>query len=243
MVVVGSTDLGESDRIVRFLSAHDGRSSGLARRARASKKRFAGMLDLGTRLQVDLHQGKGSLMVITDLERVAGPDRARTELDRIALLTYGCEVCSALAPEHHPAPKLARLLEVWLDLLEGEVQPGEGARQALEAKALTFAGLTPALVHCSNCQEPLQGDVCFDLESGGGRHAWCGGGRRIDAAALGCLEQMRRTPLADVVNNVEPGATGIGRWLLSDFIAWHLQRPLRSRAWLADVLGAGPDHG
>ena len=237
MIVVGGLDLGEADRIVRFLSADQGRSAAVVRNARSSRKRFAGRLDPGTRLGVSLRKGKGSLPVVTELDQVAAPDKARRDLDRLTLLMYGCEVCAALAPEHHPAPRLTRLLEVWLDLLEGELTPGHAARQALEGKALTFAGLTPALTVCAGCGGAVGQGGQLDWEAGGVVHAHCGTGRAVAADALLPLERLRRTALAEVVDNRLAAGTGEVVWLLSDFIAWQLGRPLRTRALLEEVLG------
>lgn len=239
MIVVGGTNIGEADRLVRFLSAHEGRSVAVARSARRSKKRFAGMLDPGTRLRVEKRKGRGSLPVIQSLEILSAPDRARRDLERIALLAYGCEVCAALAPEDHAAPKLTRLLEVWLELLEAPSLPGRSSVEALEGKALTFAGLAPRLDRCARCGEAPLGEVCFSPDAGGVVHAHCGTGRSIRTSTAIRLEALRRTPLAEIVNNPPTPDTGTTRWLLSDFIAWQLQRPIKSRALLEEVLEPG----
>lgn len=231
-VVVGGIDYGDADRIVKLLSADEGRSVAMARRARASKKRFAGALETGTLCEVRLRQGRGGMPLLIGVDVEHAPRRARQDLDRIALLAYGCEVCAALAPEHHPAPRLFKLLLVWLDLLEGEEQPTAASRMAMEAKALTFAGLTPALVHCARCQGVLDDPVVWDHDGGGGVHDRCGGGREVASADLARLEALRRTPLADTPGAQEPPGA---RWVLSDFLRWHLERDLRSRALLEQI--------
>ncbi|MBA2322236.1 MAG: recombination protein O N-terminal domain-containing protein, partial [Deltaproteobacteria bacterium] len=96
-VVIGGTDIGESDRIVRLLSPRLGRVSVVARRARASKRRFAGAFEVGTAIVVDARGG--DLPAVTIVEIVRAPRRAREELLRIALLCFGCEVAGAFAPE------------------------------------------------------------------------------------------------------------------------------------------------
>lgn len=241
-IVVGGSDMGEAHRIVRLLTADLGRLSVLARSARRSKKRFAGMLDLGTRVRVEVSRGRGDLPVIQTIDRVGGPRRARADLDRIALLAYGCELCAALAAEDEPAPRLAQLLTVWLDLLEGEATPGGAARVALEAKALTFAGVAPVLDRCSACGDGLEGPCHFDASGGGARHPWCGGGRAVDAAVLFGLERLRRTPLAETLGLPEPA----GAELMASALRAHLGRPLRSRALVDDLTGqarGGGDRG
>lgn len=231
-VVVGTFDLGEADRIVRLLSAERGRTAALARGARSSRRRFAGLFEPGHRVRLELRSGRGELPLVAGADLVAAPRRAREDLDRLALLAYGCELCAALAPEHHPAPQLHKLLTVWLDGLEAEACPGVATRLALEAKALTFAGLAPALLRCAACGEPLDAPAVFDAESGGALHARCGGGRPVRPEDLRALEALRRTPLAGTPGLEAPAAVA---WLLSDFARHQLGHDLRSRRLLEDL--------
>ncbi|MBX2800938.1 MAG: DNA repair protein RecO [Myxococcales bacterium] len=233
-IVVGTLDVGEADRIVRLLTASLGRHSVLALRARASKKRFGGLLDPGTQLRLQRGRRRSGLEVVQSADRISGPDVARTDLMRITLVAYGCELCAGLAPEATPAPKLYRLLQVWLELLEGETPPTEASRLALEAKALTFAGLTPALVRCAVCSEDLDDPAVFDPEAGGALHARCGGGGHILAATAIELEALRRTPLADTPHHQ---VTSSSPWVLSDFVQHHLGRGLNSRGMLETLSG------
>lgn len=230
-VVVGAVDYGEADRIVRLLSVEEGRISVMARRARSSRRRFGGALDPGTLVQARVQRGRGALAVLGDVEVVQAPRRPRDDLDRLAYLAYGCEVCAALAPEHDPAPRLFRLLVTWLDLLEQDAAPGVASRVAMEAKALTFAGLGPRLDACARCEEPLEDPVVFDPEAGGGLHARCGGGAETDAATLALAERLRRTPLAETPGLPAPAHP----WLLSDFVRHQLGRDLRSRALVDEI--------
>jgi DNA repair protein RecO (recombination protein O) len=230
-VVVGHVDLGEADRIIRILTAEEGRIAVVARGARSSRKRFAGLLDLGMRIRVTRARGRGRLARLADAELVAAVDRARTDIERLALLAYGCELAGKLAGEDAPAPKLARLLVVWLELLEGEAQPGVASRQAFEAKALTFAGLLPDLVQCALCSEALDsGTAHFDFETGL-VHPECGSGASVSTAGLHALEALRRTPLFDTPG-LPPADVG---WLLSDFAQHQVSSELKSRSLLADV--------
>ncbi|MCB9678576.1 MAG: DNA repair protein RecO [Alphaproteobacteria bacterium] len=229
-VVLGHVDLGEADRIVRLLTAEEGRISLLARGARSSRKRFGGLLDLGMRVRVERARGRGLLARIADVELVEAVDRARTEIERIALLAYGCELVGRLAGEDVPAPRLAHLLVVWLELLEGEAMPGSASRQSLEGKALTFSGLLPSLTTCAACDQPLEGGVRFDYEHGP-VHVECGLGTPVTAAALARLEELRRTPLFETPGQA-PSPAG---WVLAEHAQHQLGGVLKSRGLLADL--------
>lgn len=229
-VVVGHVDLGEADRIVRLLTPAEGRVDALARGARTSRRRFGAALEPGTRVVLTLTQGRGSLPTIADVEVVQLARRPREDLDRLLLLHHGCEVTSHLSEAGASMERELGLLEVWLDLLEGDPAPGERARLAFEAKALTFAGLAPSLRRCARCGEPLDDPARFDLEAGGGVHARCGEGVAVLADDLRELDVDRRAPLAEVVARAD-GATVPPslRWALCAFIEAQTRRPLKAR--------------
>lgn len=229
-IVIGRQDLGESDRIVRLLTAELGKVDAVARGARASKRRFGGSLDPGTRLLVGLRRGKGDLATLVSADVVAAPRRAREDYERLMLLSYGCDVLSVLSEHGLETHKGFGLLGAWLDALEADVITMPHQRLAFEAKALTFAGIAPQLLRCPVCGEPLEDPVVFDCEAGGGVHAAHGTGPAVPVRALATLEYLRRTPMAEVVDVPLPGPSW---WLLADFVEYQARAPLRSRGLLS----------
>jgi DNA repair protein RecO len=226
-VVVGRVDVGDTGRIIRFLSAEEGRVSLITHGARGKLK---GLLEVGSNLVVARRRGRGDLDVVVDVVWQGGPRRARADLHRLSLLAYGCELCAAIAPEGAPAPKAFGLLSVWLELLEGDVAPGDGARLALEAKALTFAGLTPAFLRCALCGRPSDDRMRFDRAGGGAVHDACGAnGPDVTIEWLLAVERLRRTPLAETVGDDLPAGP---RTALADLAEWALGAGLRSRGLL-----------
>lgn len=230
-VVIGHTDLGEADRIVRFLTAEQGRVAVLAQGARRSKKRFAGMLEVGNRVKVMAYQPKGGLPRIQEVELVDGVNRPRSDLIRLTLVAYGCEVAGRLAGEHTPEERLTRLLVVWIELLEQEAPVGIAARQALEAKALRFAGILPDLLRCSRCGRVLDSEARFPAD-GGPVHATCGAGTVVTPEGLRALDLLLRTPLFSV-RDEQASSAG---WVLSERIEHHSRAPLKSAVLLRELL-------
>ena len=109
----------------------------------------------------------------------------------------------------------------------GSPAPTVGSRQALEAKALTFAGLLPQLVRCAACGEPITDAARWDPSAGGALHLACGQGDEVDPAGLRRLEALRRLPLAETFGH-ESGAHSAGP-LLGKFVEYTLGTPLKSR--------------
>lgn len=228
-MVVGRQDLGDSDRIVRVLTAR-GVVDVVARAARASRRRFGGALEVGTRLRAWIQRSRGSLPWLAEVEVEAVPRRARDAYDRLVLLGYGAEVVSALG-ERGEDDRLLRLLLSWLDRLEDERDLGPSSRVSLEVKALTFAGLAPVLVRCAACGGELDAEMAFSNEAGGAVHVRCGTGARVSAEGLLWMEALRRTPLAEAERGISPVDA---RWLAADFIEAQIGRALRARALWVD---------
>lgn len=233
-IIVGRREMGEADRVLRLVTSTHGRIEVVARGARRSRRRFGGALDVGTRALARWQRGRGPLPTLVELSEVRAPRRARESWERLALLAYGCELVDVLSG---PAvePRLHRLLEVWLEVLEGEGAPGAASRVALEAKALTFAGLLPALSRCARCGEPNVDPVVWSHEEGGALHGGCGGGEETSVAALDEIEALRRSPLRETVGARIAMDTS---WLLSDFVRYQCQVALKSRAALSTLEGA-----
>lgn len=233
-IVLGHVDYGEADRIVRLITAEEGRIAAMARGARRSKRRFAGMLDLGNRVVVQLKRGKGALPVITEVSLEHGHPHVRGDLGRITQMAYACELIGALARENHSEPKLFGLLQVALLVLDGATStPTPVFRWGLEAKALSFAGLTPGLRRCMVCDLPFGNEpLRYSASVGGAVHAHCGSGAVIDAEWCGQLERSRMTPLAELVDVAPVSGPG---WALHDHLVWHVGHALKSRSLLASL--------
>ena len=233
-IVLGHVDYGEADRIVRLLTAEEGRISAMARGARRSKKRFAGMLDLGNKVKLELRAGRGRLPVITEVGLEDGHPHLRSDLMRITQLAYFCEWVGALAREEHPEPKLFGLLNVALLVLNAATHsPTDVYRWGFESKALTFAGLAPGLQTCMSCMERLEDDeLRYSASVGGVVHAHCGSGAVLSRAWCEQVEWARRTPLVELVDT--PPVVGPA-WALHDHLAWHVGHDLKSQRLMASV--------
>ena len=232
-IVVGGIDYGEADRIVRLLSPTLGRVSVLARAARRSNRRFTGALEAGNRISATVRAGRGELWHLKAAKLEDGRLHARSDLEVLSLLAYACEVCGELARPLHPEPRLFGLLDMALVLLDGVTAPPSPLfRLGLEAKALTFAGLTPTLDRCAICGEAATGALAFDPGAGGVVHTECHRGAELPEGWSDAVEAARRTPLRELIDAPAPrGPT----WALSDHIQWHLGRGLKSRSVLAAV--------
>lgn len=97
-VVLRAYPSRESDLVLHLFGPEVGKISVLAKSIRGSKKRF-GALDLFDRGTVELHQGKGSLPLLTSFLPLPGWPALRRDLDALALASLLTECVDNLLHE------------------------------------------------------------------------------------------------------------------------------------------------
>ncbi len=214
--VVRIVDYAESDRIVELVTAEEGRVALLARGGRASKKRFAGALDLFVGLRAQVIAGP-KLWSLHGADIATARAGIRLSLARIGRASLLCECAMLLTPEHQEAAAVAAALADGLDALDrGEL----ASAVAAYPRMLTAAGILPDLSSCARCGR--RGAMArLDLGSGGALCRDCAPG----ALALGepAWRVLAGAPCTDerVAAEVESAA--------ADLVEAHAGRALRSR--------------
>jgi DNA repair protein RecO (recombination protein O) len=149
--------LGESDRIVVFLTRDRGKKRGVARNARQSRRRFGGALEPLTCGRVAyLERERRDLVRLDYVEQTRSPMSA-VDSEALGYVGYFAELIDECAPEADPneplfrlgtsmvdamaagvaIERLARYFEHWLLRLQGVYQPDEG--MSTDAKAFLSA--------------------------------------------------------------------------------------------------------
>lgn len=168
-VVVGRLDHGESDRIFRLLTPDHGICAVFARGARRAGS-AASVLDVGVRARVRVRAGRSDLLTFAGAEVEDARIHLRRSLVGLGTAAAVCELIAALASRGAPEPRLYGLVETALLLLDAtDREPGTAFLAGVEAKALTFAGVAPALDRCAACARPLTAEMAW-LPSAGGVH-------------------------------------------------------------------------
>lgn len=143
-IVLSTLNYGESDRIVSLFTLEHGRLRGFAKSARASRKRFGGLLEPTNHLQLQLQLKDEGLSRIERVESTGYLSSLREPLESLALALYACELVEMLTPEGHPLPRLYRLLSALIEYLA--VQPARPEdRCFFEINLLNVLGYRPLL--------------------------------------------------------------------------------------------------
>src|SRR5207245_3396372 len=122
-VVIGSFDLGESDRVIAFYAREYGKVRGVAKASRRMRSRFGGALELFTLGQLVFFDTGRSELVRVDHFDVLEPFAAlRTDLERLGQAAWVVECVNRLTAERDPHAQLYGLLR------SEERRVGQGAR-------------------------------------------------------------------------------------------------------------------
>lgn len=234
-IVLRQTDYGEADRIMTFFTREEGLLKGFARGARSSRKRFGAALEPFAELRLFWKPGRGGLPLLQEADLETLHDGLRRDLSLLTLASYGCELIEALFGEGQPHPEVYQLLKAFLGHLD-QHDAGPDCRFLLELRALSLAGYIPHFLHCAECFGGLEEQLVFDAARGGSLCRTCAGGRGGVVVQLKTIGSMARSLLTPSERfdgfRFSPLTLEEGFRVLADALARHLQRPLRSRAFL-----------
>ena len=159
-LILRTYPLGESDRIVVFLSRDRGKKRGVAKNARQSRRRFGGALEPMTHGRVGYVEREGRELVFVDYVEPLRSPLAAADAEALGYVGYFAELIDEWAPDGDPnetlfrlgasmvdalasgvpIEPLARYFEFWLMRLQGVYQPDP--RASHEARAVLEAART-----------------------------------------------------------------------------------------------------
>jgi DNA repair protein RecO (recombination protein O) len=157
-LILRTYKLGESDRIVVFLTRDRGKKRGVARGARRPRSRYVGALEPMTRAGVAyFEREQRDLVRLNYVEPLRSPLSATTA-EALGHVGYFAELIDEWAPEAHADERLYRLGASIMEAVAAG-SPIEHLARYFEYWLLRLQGVYPAMA-CAACGAPLgQGSV------------------------------------------------------------------------------------
>jgi DNA repair protein RecO (recombination protein O) len=228
-VVLRTQKLGEADRIVTLLTRSRGKVRAVAKGVRRTSSRFGARLEPFSHVDLQLATGR-TLDVVTQAVTIAAyGERIVDDYARYTTGTVLLETADRLVvEEHEPATQQHLLLVGALRALSsGDREPGLVLDSFL-LRSLAIAGYAPSFDECAKCGRPGP-HRAFNPPAGG---MVCGGCRPPASAmpAAPTVELLGALLTGDwpVAEAAEPRARREASGLVAAFVAWHLDRGLRS---------------
>ncbi len=224
-IVLRTYKLGEADRIVVLMTRGHGKVRAVGKGVRKTTSKFGSRLEPGSYIQVQLHEGRGDLDIVTQTETVEPYRRTREDLSRLSRSSSLLEAVEQLAQEREPTPRL-------FDMLLGGLRTVEDSNPAMISaafylKLLAVEGVAPELDACVECGQE-GGPFALALEAGGVRCASCGGGRPVSPEALSVSRAVLGGGLNAVLSLPESPVTFEVESLATTALEAHIERRLRA---------------
>lgn len=241
-IVLRARDYAESDRIVTLLTRDFGKLSGIAKGAKASRRRFERKLEPFAHVTLFFRRRpNGQLVFITRAEAGDLPSlTAEDDLARFALGSYMLELTEALTSEEAEAATAYRILAAALEVLVNADATLAG-RQGFELAILRAAGFGLEFALCRACgtrNDPAE--AAYFIPSRGGivcprcRPMATETAVRLTPGARAAMARLNEAALTDQPGLADGGTDGAQA--LARFIASIVDRRLRSAVFLDTML-------
>lgn len=234
-IVIRHLDYGEADRILTLWTPGLGKIHAIVKGVRRPRSKSGGHLDLFTRGNLLLAQGR-NLDLVTQAESLEYFTGLRLNLMRAGYAHYVCELLDAFVPDRQPNHALYRTHLTTLRRLEAGGSLLDV--RSFEMTLLDLSGYRPQLHTCLGCgveirpatnhfSVALGGVLCPDCQ------AEDSGAKPISVPALKLLRHLQTDPTRIVgLQSVDDRVTREVEHSLHEYIAYRLERKPKSLAVL-----------
>lgn len=237
-VLLRRVEYGDFDLILTLFTEATGKISVIAKHAKKSKKRFAGVLELFSVLKITCQASRQSGLPVLQEALLEEPFGAiRENMLHTAYASYWAELVATWAEEAQQLESLYRLLVFVLTELDRQQMDPALLNLMFQMRFLEIAGLCPNLNYCCVCKtgldDPSHHVSGVDLPRGGLR---CHGCEDQDGAHVclsrGTIKQLQWLAEGDLnrVARLRFSAQGVSeaQRFLETFVPYHLGKEPRS---------------
>jgi DNA repair protein RecO (recombination protein O) len=170
-ILLRRLDYGDFDLILTFLSLERGKISLIAKSAKKSTKRFAGILELFSLMEAVASTGKGrGLPVLQEATLISPFSTIRNDIRKTAYASYWCELLNKWVEENQKQASLYYLLKHALSQLDGDAAAAAEISIFFQMRLLRLSGHSPSLRQCGRCRKNMEtiesNQVVFDIAKG-----------------------------------------------------------------------------
>ncbi|MFH2064112.1 MAG: DNA repair protein RecO [Pseudomonadota bacterium] len=243
-ILLRRIDHGDYDLIVTLMTKEYGKLSLIAKNAKKSIKRFSGVLELFSALDIVGKKGRGKLPVLMEASLVHPYTGIRSDILKTAYASYFAEVVNIWVEEGKPQKDLYLLLEYVLHLLDRQVLSGEELSIIFQIRFLSLSGLSPNLTECGQCRTILEqfhdNRIYIDFSKGGILCSQCTSSRKDQRQlSAGTIKQLLWVNSGDLKKaeriRFTPRAVMEGLDFLEKFVLFQVGREPNSLKFLRNI--------
>ena len=239
-ILIRRLEYGDFDLIITFLTLQHGKMTVIAKSAKKSTKRFSGVLELFSLLDIVVSSSKG-LPVLTEASLSSPLNHIRRDISKTAFASYWSELVNDTLEEGSQQVAVFQLLDYMLKALDAGEMPDEVLSILFQMRLLTLSGLCPNLNYCCTCHSDMadtgQYKINVDLAKGGVVCEDCtpysSGQRCLSKGTIKQLQWLNTCELNKAGRiRFSPAAVQESQAFLEAFVPYHLGREPKSLKFL-----------
>ena len=244
-ILIRRIDYGDYDLILTLFSLNHGKMSVIAKSAKKSSRRFAGVLELFSEMDAVISTGRG-LPVLQEASLKNPFARIRVHPSSLAYASYWAELIQDWMEAQVAQAELYRLLRYVLGELDQERIPAAVLSIVFQMRFLRLSGHSPNLECCVGCRWEMTairpGAIGVDVAKGGiACPACCSAVDDVQYLSKGTIKQLLWVSGGDLGRagrmKFSPQAIDESQEFLERFVPHHLGRQPRSLRVLRQLRG------
>ena len=244
-ILLRRINFGDYDLIISFFTRNQGKLSVIAKSAKKSAKRFSGILELFSDLQIVVSAGSRKGLPVLQEASVQHPfANIRANIKKTGYASYWAELINEWTEEGVKQIQLFRLLRYVLEQLNDGKIPEPALSILFQMRFTRLTGHSPNLRQCCGCRLPLDkiktNKILFDHKRGGLLCLDCAT-RTAGFCQLskGTVKQLLWSEKRDLAQagriRFTSQAVKEGLELLEAFVPYHLGKEPRSLKFLREI--------
>ncbi len=248
-ILLRRMDYGDFDVIITFFTLKRGKLSLIAKSAKKSTRRFAGILELFSVLEIVAGTGRGKGLAVLQEAVLKQPFSAiRDDFRKTAYASYWAELIYNWIEENFKQISLYHLFEHVLAELDSGRTEAAVLNILFQMRFLALSGHRPNLDGCSVCRKELenikQDKIVIDSQRGGilCKNCRTGSTSRPLLLGKGTVKQLLWVESGDLAkaNRIKFSQPALkeGTEFLEEFVCYHLGKQPRSLKFLRQIRNA-----
>lgn len=245
-IILRRIDFGDYDLIVSLITLNRGKISAIAKSAKKSTKRFAGILEPFSILDVvcTTGKGKGRLPILQEAVLKHPFSVIRSDIIKAAYASYWAELINEWLEVSQRQADIYHLFHYSLIGIDTGIAPEAALSILFQMRFAALSGYGPNLTHCSLCNKGLQdiksNRIAFDIKRGGLVCDTCS--PRFPgklSLSKGTIKQLLWIESGDLAKakriRLDPSAIEESLDFLEAFVPYHLGKAPRSLTFLRQI--------
>ncbi|HCA05126.1 MAG TPA: DNA repair protein RecO [Ruminococcaceae bacterium] len=151
-LIIKEMNIGEQDKLVHVLTKSHGVIKAFVKGAKSLKSQKGAPSSLLSYSRLTFYKSRDSY-TIGDAQTLRIFSRLRSDVKKMCLAQYFCELCLTICPREQPAGEYLSLVLNSLYLINEDKRPEKLVKPCLEMRMAEMAGYMPDLRMCSVCGE------------------------------------------------------------------------------------------